>query len=81
MAKCPVCAKGLYAFHYPHTQVTVEACKECEGLWLNTGEVKAIHKARQDLPKGVESDERANADGVKGALIRFIDSAIEHLNY
>ena len=80
-AKCPVCIKDLYAFHYPHTQVTVEACKKCDGLWLNAGEFDAIKKARQNLPESIESEEQDEIGGVKGTLIRLIDSAIENLMY
>ena len=80
-AQCPVCAKPLYAFHYPHTRVTVEACKKCAGLWLNAGEFDEIRKARENLPESIESEEQAEVGGVKGALIRLIDSAIENLMY
>lgn len=73
--------KPLYAFHYPHTRVTVEACKKCAGLWLNSGEFDEINKARQDLPESIESEEQNEIVGVKGNLIRLIDSAIENLMY
>lgn len=81
-AQCPVCVKPLYAFHYPHTRVTVEACKKCDGLWLNSGEFDEIRRARQDTPECEDpGQEDAQIGGIKGTLIRLIDSAIENLWY
>ncbi|MBN2407454.1 MAG: zf-TFIIB domain-containing protein [Elusimicrobia bacterium] len=44
--KCPRDGFNLRSIEYEHeTGVKVDICPECEGLWLDAGEVKAIHKA------------------------------------
>jgi uncharacterized protein len=80
-APCPRCAKPLYTFPYPQTRVTIEMCKACRGLWLDAGEFKQIRQAREQLPSLEEPAQEADAGGVKGALIRFIDAAIDQLLY
>jgi uncharacterized protein len=81
LAPCPRCAKPLYAFPYPQTTVTIEMCKACGGLWLDAGEFKQIREAREQLPSPAEPAPEPEVGGVKGALIRFIDAAIEQLWY
>jgi Zn-finger nucleic acid-binding protein len=81
LAPCPRCAKPLYAFAYPQTRVLIETCKACGGLWLDAGEFKQIRTAREQLPALEEPAPEATVGGIKGALIRFIDDAIEHLLY
>lgn len=76
---CPRCDRPLYAFHYPQTRVTVEMCKRCAGFWLDQGEFSQIRKARECLPQQSEPDGQTDVDGVKGALIRFIDWALDGL--
>ena len=80
-ASCPKCGKPLYAFHYPHTRVTIEMCKGCRGLWLDAGELKPLREAREQLPLPEQAVQNEEVGGVKGVLIRFIDAAIEHLLY
>jgi Zn-finger nucleic acid-binding protein len=82
VSQCPKCGKPLYAFHYPGTRVAIEACRRCAGLWLDAGEFGEIRKARESLPPQAESGETAgDVEGVKGALLRFIDTAIDRLMY
>jgi Zn-finger nucleic acid-binding protein len=71
----------LYTFPYPQTRVTIEMCKACRGLWLDAGEFKQIRQAREQLPSLEEPAQEADAGGVKGTLIRFIDAAIDQLLY
>ena len=83
-AQCPRCKMLLHTFPYPGTKVVVEMCGNCDGLWLDASEFAAIRKARRELqenPPVEEPDEPAEPDGIKGALIRFIDDAIECLWY
>ncbi len=127
--QCPRCRTGLYEFVYPGTMTMVDACKTCNGFWLDNMEWKEIKTARAagnqtTCPKcgtrqpksdscikcGIvfakyQPDARSddtdnqpfepatpavkpvisrNADlddipGVKGTLLRFIDTAIEKL--
>jgi Zn-finger nucleic acid-binding protein len=78
---CPRCSSALYRFPYPRTKVKVEMCKDCGGLWLDAGEFNEIKAERQALQKLGKLDENAEATGVKGALLRFIDTAIEALSF
>lgn len=80
-ASCPRCAKPLYAFPYPQTRVMIEMCRECRGLWLDAGEFKQIREARAQLPPPEEPAQHGDVGGIKGALIRLIDTAIEQLLY
>ncbi len=76
---CPKCNKALYAFDYPQTHVTIDMCKRCGGLWVDRGEFKEILIVRRSLETRGEIQEYAEVTGVRGALIRFIDSAIRSL--
>jgi Zn-finger nucleic acid-binding protein len=78
-ALCPTCGRPLYAFPFPGTRVVIEMCRKCEGLWLDAGEFAAIRQARRRLEEPRAPAEPAELPGVKGALIRFIDSAIDRL--
>ena len=44
--QCPRCHTGLYGFCYPGTMTMVDACKSCNGIWLDNTEWKAIKTAR-----------------------------------
>jgi Zn-finger nucleic acid-binding protein len=80
-AECPRCPTLLHTFPYPGTKVVVEMCGKCDGLWLDANEFAALRKARQELRDNPPVEEPAEPDGVKGALIQFIDAAIEFLWY
>ena len=78
---CPRCSSALYRFPYPQTKVKIEVCKDCGGLWLDAGEFDEIKAERQVLQKRGKLEEYAEPPGVKGALLRFIDTAIEALSF
>lgn len=43
---CPRDKETLHTIEYEHdTGIKVNICSKCEGLWLDAGEVQAIHKA------------------------------------
>ena len=44
-SKCPRCQESLYEFCYPNTLILVDGCKQCEGVWLDNNEWKAINQA------------------------------------
>ena len=48
---CPRCHVSLREFCYPDTLVLVDACKQCEGVWLDNNEWKAISRAREQSNK------------------------------
>jgi len=76
---CPKCRKPLYAFHYPQTRVAIEMCKKCKGFWLDSGEFKDIRAVKESLKASGQLEQYAQVGGLKGALIRLIDSAIANL--
>ncbi|MBI4833118.1 MAG: zf-TFIIB domain-containing protein [Candidatus Lindowbacteria bacterium] len=78
---CPRCSTALYRFPYPQTNVKIEMCKECGGLWLDANEFNEIKAARLALEKRGKPEEYAHPTGAKGVLLRFIDTAIEALSF
>lgn len=77
---CPKCSKPLYAFHYPQTYVTIEMCKKCTGFWLDSGEFREIREVKNMLNESGQLEEYAKVGGLKGVLIRLINSAIDDLS-
>jgi Zn-finger nucleic acid-binding protein len=45
---CPDCRKALVAIDYTGTDVEVDYCPSCKGIWLDKGEFKSIIKALTD---------------------------------
>jgi uncharacterized protein len=45
--KCPRCLQRLRVISYRGTHVTVDACPECAGIWLDRGELQRIRERRQ----------------------------------
>jgi len=77
---CPACGKPLFGFAYPQTMVRVDMCRKCGGLWLDAGEYRDIKDARELLKRCGEMEEYAPVPGLKGSLIRLINTAIAALN-
>jgi Zn-finger nucleic acid-binding protein len=77
---CPKCKKSLYQFYYPQTYVTIEMCRKCKGFWLDSGEFQEIRKVRSFLKDSGQMKEYAELEGVKGSLIKFINSALDDLS-
>lgn len=48
---CPCCNVSLYEFCYPGTMILVDGCRQCEGVWLDNREWKAISHARDESRK------------------------------
>jgi Zn-finger nucleic acid-binding protein len=46
---CPKCCQYMRTFHYPDTEIIIEACKSCHGVWLDAGELKKIEATRGKL--------------------------------
>ncbi|MHC5055270.1 MAG: TFIIB-type zinc ribbon-containing protein [Planctomycetota bacterium] len=40
--RCPVCGVPMTKFRYSGTEVEVDLCEECRGVWLDLGELKSI---------------------------------------
>lgn len=77
--RCPVCEEWMVVFDYPQTFVKVDICKQCEGLWLDAGELKEIEAVRSNLQKTGTIEQYDEVGGLKGWLIEFIDDAIDSL--
>jgi Zn-finger nucleic acid-binding protein len=39
---CPVCSVPLYSLNYGNSQIEVDLCNLCQGIWLDRGEFKKI---------------------------------------
>ncbi|MBU1102361.1 zf-TFIIB domain-containing protein [Patescibacteria group bacterium] len=39
---CPVCDKNLYQVNYNKSDIQVDVCNSCHGVWLDRGEFKKI---------------------------------------
>lgn len=60
--KCPRCDKPLYSFPYPQTDVMIDMCNECSGLWLDANELTRIQQERIELMKSGELSEPIEDD-------------------
>ena len=45
--KCPKCGMELIEIDYKGTKV--DKCSECEGIWLDAGELEAISKIEKKV--------------------------------
>jgi Zn-finger nucleic acid-binding protein len=43
---CPQCDSRLWTFAYPETNIKIETCVSCHGLWLEQGEIEQIKAIR-----------------------------------
>ncbi len=77
---CPRCGARMREFYYPRTFVTIDQCRECGGMWLDGGEFKEINQVREYLER-MGRLEAESPGGVKGALLRFIDRAMNSIVY
>ena len=78
---CPRCGLGLYEFKYPQTDVHVDMCKRCEGLWLDGGEFEAIEQTRQSLRQmGRLADDdphRAFSSSMRQFMTEFVELVVK----
>jgi len=65
--QCPVCHEYMVAFIYPQTDVTVDMCRKCKGLWLDSGELKQIRAERHRLEMAGQLDDHSNV-GVRNLI-------------
>ncbi|MFA7237843.1 MAG: zf-TFIIB domain-containing protein [Phycisphaeraceae bacterium] len=80
---CPRCRKPMRVFDYPETFVKVDVCEDCGGIWLDKGKLKeltAVRRFRAANPQtndDTKETDQQGPGGIKGALIRFINGAID----
>ena len=60
--KCPKCEKPLYSFPYPQTDVMIDMCNQCNGLWLDSNELTRIQRERIKLLQSGELKETIEVD-------------------
>ena len=77
---CPRDFEALYAFKYPQTEVTVDMCRRCDGLWLDGGELTEIRKIRDQLAERGELKKGGRAKGLMGGLERLFDWVVEEIS-
>ncbi len=39
---CPKCEKALYGIKYNNSDIEIDICKNCKGIWLDSGEFRKI---------------------------------------
>ena len=76
---CPRDEAELYAFKYPQTDVTVDMCETCEGLWLDGGELTAIKSARAQLAATGALDP-PEPTGITGGFQRLVDWVMDEID-
>ena len=67
---CPRDFELLVTFRYPQTEVMVDMCRVCQGLWLDGGELTEIRKQLEELG---ELNRNAPATGIVVGLERLLD--------
>lgn len=40
--KCPICNEFVYVINYNDSDIEIDVCKKCHGIWLDKGEFKKI---------------------------------------
>ena len=77
--RCPRCQAELYEFTYPQTEVQVDMCRQCQGLWLDGGEFEAIEQARRALRESGRLTEDDPHQTFSGSIKQFWAEFIEHV--
>ena len=60
--RCPRCPGGrLHRSHYTYkTQVSIDRCDTCHGVWLDDGELNAIIGEKQEMDEAEQTGEFAS---------------------
>ncbi len=77
---CPRDFEKLLTFRYPQTEVMIDMCRRCEGLWLDGGELTEIRKIRDQLEEHGELSGNAPATGFAGGLERLFDWVVDGIS-
>ncbi len=77
---CPRDFEAMYSFKYPQTEVTVDMCKKCSGLWLDGGELTEIKNVRAHLAGRGELTKQAPATGLVGGLGRLFEWVVDEVS-
>ncbi len=77
---CPRDFEKLLTFRYPQTEVMVDMCRRCDGLWLDGGELTEIRKIRSQLDEHGELNKTTPATGIVGGLERLFDWVVDEIS-
>jgi len=82
---CPKCKIHLMKFLYPETNIEIDVCKSCHGIWLDRGEFRGINELRakyQDSEKMSkrEIDKLPKPKTFKDAVVSFVDKVMIRLD-
>jgi Zn-finger nucleic acid-binding protein len=66
--RCPGCGVNMTAFEYSGTDVEIDLCENCRGVWLDVGELKRL----------ATGDEGARS---KGGFLWLVGGAISELKF
>ena len=70
--KCPRCSETLHILEYSHeTGIKVNLCSKCEGLWLDSGELQAIHEASESWMEKIKEKAEEDLIAVELFLIKI----------
>lgn len=78
---CPKCHQYLFEFCYPGTVTLVDACLDCNGIWLDSNEWKEIGSARcqknlMTCPKCASTQVKAaTCSSCSIVIAKFLDRA------
>ena len=72
---CPKCGIPLKKIEYPETQIEVDVCDRCHGIWLDRGEFKGLNYARAQHQDKSKFEEPPTT--MREAATRFVDRVLE----
>ncbi|MFN3430800.1 MAG: zf-TFIIB domain-containing protein [Candidatus Sericytochromatia bacterium] len=71
-AECPVCRVGMVPYHWKHTDVELDRCGQCRGLWFDGNEVAAVQTQLRHAGRQSAVPARAPAPRVNRQLNRIV---------
>ncbi|MCA9078798.1 MAG: zf-TFIIB domain-containing protein [Planctomycetaceae bacterium] len=75
---CPLCLREMFVFDYPQTDVAVDMCGHCRGLWLDLHEAERIKTARKQWMQQQDA-ERSNS--AKSPLTNILEAVFHSLDF
>lgn len=63
---CPSCQKEMVTFNYMlDTPIQLNRCEDCQGIWIDDGEMRQMAKCLEDLNGPIKPEELALASKVE----------------
>lgn len=71
---CPNCGVPLSLIHYPETEIEVDVCEDCTGIWLDRGEFRGINRSRARYQDDSVFEQPSPAPAsLREAVVNFVD--------